>query len=480
MTPIILEGIPELAARAAEKTQVVGDLGQPHTQIVVSGWREPESMVRLKSAQGQRIRLKRCSWSHGIVISECSWEEMSLQGCFSREHGITIERCVIGRLDIREFQGPITLLSCVIDRLIVHQTSRLVLTDSEIASLQVSEVEESLLAVALRGNHAEVQDCGSLSDMAIEIRNGRFHEGLTVTNCENMSISAQELSLGSLTIARTRLRDCCLQNVAIHDGVGVRQVSTSGVLILESSQVDGDMVLEAPTAASLRVELIDFVGSDALTLHGPVQLHLISGTLDGRLRQSGTGADGPQATLDSAFLLNMVEVPEGRIPNTKEAKRITADLLGSDGAHALAVVRRSLVERPREQDQLYFAERCQRAAQPLDAWSSISDAFKRYVLGFGVRLKEPFMALVVGVVATAILMGLAAPPSTRGISPGDHTLAGIAKTLVVAAQLWFNVGVGLPEGLSGPGWAAVAVACTVAGLLLVTTLIGVAIRRLVR
>lgn len=49
-----------------------------------------------------------------------------------------------------------------------------------------------------------------------------------------------------------------------------------------------------------------------------------------------------------------------------------------------------------------------------------------------------------------------------------------------AAQLWFNVGVGLPEGLTGTGWAAFAVACTAAGLVLVTALIGIGIRRLVR
>jgi hypothetical protein len=46
--------------------------------------------------------------------------------------------------------------------------------------------------------------------------------------------------------------------------------------------------------------------------------------------------------------------------------------------------------------------------------------------------------------------------------------------------LWSNSGTGLPNDLKGSGWTAVSVVSASAGLVLLTVLVGVALRKFVR
>src|SRR5262249_41001608 len=95
------------------------------------------------------------------------------------------------------------------------------------------------------------------------------------------------------------------------------------------------------------------------------------------------------------------------------------------------------------------------------------------VLGWGVLILPPARALAVGIILTGlVLTGTGASPA---VEAGD-----LGGAMTLAAALWFNVGPGLPQPLTPTPWSALAVACTAAGLILITVIVGVTIRKLVR
>jgi hypothetical protein len=251
----------------------------------------------------------------------------------------------------------------------------------------------------------------------------------------------------------------------------------SALAVAVSGRCEDVQFTAAPHGGDITVTTDGLVVDGNLDVSGPAAVVLRNTSVRGELTRRPTAA-GYQGALSIAegTVVNAATVPDPPIRSVAAVQRLCRDLLGSDGVRELSILRQSLAGRPDEQDVAYYALRQAEALQapPLLRAGLL---LRGLLLGWGVRLRQPVLTLAGAVLFTAAVIHV-----DGFVRHGERILSGGAygRALGLAAALWFNVGVGLPNELSGGGWTAASVVMSTAGLILITIIVGVALRRLVR
>jgi len=206
-------------------------------------------------------------------------------------------------------------------------------------------------------------------------------------------------------------------------------------------------------------------------------------TQPGEVVLRDTDVDGQVVLPEPAPLYRMtgtttiarIDLPGAALRTTRRMDELAVRTFGETTAAVYRVMRSSFGTRQRlfEEDLCYFLQRTAESKElrPPARWVALY--IYGAVFGWGVRILPPVRALASGIGLTAVALGLMAPPSV--VPDGDP-----GSALTLAGALWLNVGTGLPSRLSSASWSAVAVALTSLGLLLLTVIVGITIRRLVR
>lgn len=454
---------------------------QPHSTVRCHEWRVLDRKVKMEDLRGSVWSITKSTFERGLVVAGARWESLMVRECAAES--VILEDCVIDELDVRELMGRLVLTRCRVLRLRVHDTRRVAATDFDFGTAQISGIERSLRLTHVAGKRMRLEECRGSDELELRIRDAQLREDLLVEDCESISIFLKTSVIRRLSVNRCLLSQFDAAEVEVRgrtslsdlkgDGEASPAVSLGGHFrgSVELSVSKGPITLACTNSGPKRVEGTSIEGD--LTVSGDIRVELLQGRISGTLRAI-SGEVQPRVTLRPQFALERVAVQEDTtIRGVRDARAAGLAILGAADVNALATLRRSLEARPRLQDQVYFAERCLIGSGWLD-W------VKRWVFGYGVRFLEPLGALVLGILVTALVIWALGLRTARYASRGEMPFDGLLSSFVEAAQLWFNVGVGLPAYLSGPGWAAAAVVCTIIGLVLVTTLIGIGIRRLVR
>ncbi|MCD9625266.1 hypothetical protein [Rhabdothermincola salaria] len=472
-TPVVVTGSDELIANW-DRGELV-HFGAPGAQVLrASNWRN-DRLTRVQHLYAAELDVTDAVWRCGLILARSRLDTVSMRRCRSADV-IVIEDCTIDVLDIRELRGGVALNRCQIGQLVVHGAAQIAASDVIATHVRVTDIGDAVDVSALTCETLRIAESSGADTTSVSLVDLKVRDELRLENLTAVNVATRRVTAGAILF-----RDVIAEEVVVADShatrvsvTRLRAAAGKTCPVTIGGSVTSSVEIQAASTDRPAVDLTmrGLRVSGDLLVAGSMHVALETGRVDGTLRRDHVRNSGTTVVADSAFEIATVEVPETRIRNRRQALATATALLGHDGPTALATLRRSLDDRPREQDQVYFAERC---ANGRRGWGRVPELGQRWTFGYGVRLAEPLAFLVGGIILTAVVIGVAAP---EVVGPNDDPSWG--RTVALAAQLWFNVGVGLPEAARGPGWAITAVLLTTLGLVFVTTLIGIGIRRLVR
>lgn len=430
---------------------------------------------------------------------------------------LVLRACQVGRLLLDHCAaGSLLLIECRIDRLEIRNASSvrtIALADCELRSAVLHGVGPTRLTRISVASRAVVSGLRAGLDLRMVTAGELLVAGqlaaspdqLTVTVADSTVLS--DLTVRDLEVANLRLRDCrvsgvlTLHRATVTDELMLEKVRCAGRLVLDGVRsgtpilvrgcalADGvDAVRLAQTGNRPPAARADLVAArfESTTVAGPLSVAVRTGP--DRIVLADTGVTGqlrfPPGSacfrLVGSTTVADVELTARPIRGTRAAEALVAERFGTAGVVELGTVRSALSLRRRstEEDLFYYLQRraeAQATPGPRGWWAR---AVLGGVLGWGVRLRAPLRALLLGIAGTAAavhLVGVLRPPGESLWSA-----PAVGRSVEVAAALWLNVGTGLPNDLDGGGWTAVSDVSAAGGLLLLTVLVGVAIRKLVR
>lgn len=508
-SPRPIESLADLSSASGERTEVCGLTGAE--TVTTQGWRYTAGKLRVKTLRGGTWTTRECTFDAGLVVANAKWEELSFYDCaVGQGQSLTIEDCQVERLDIRGFRGTLALLRCDVGQFIVHGAESVSIRSSNSSSLKFSEIGKLVSLSDVSADTLQMVDCDGPDEFVVQVWRSRIRGHAVLARCTHAKVNWSNSSAGSLNLDKCSM-DASFKEIEVLGQVSWRAVDSPALRPTRvEGLVTGDILIDSSGRQNpLSVEFINFTARRDLHLRGNVIATFTSGSLDGQLQvpchslgdsrvqdlarrtsaadreASRRGPVGdpppypvPRVALGPEFRIDQVLVPEIRIGGRGTARRVATELLGAADVNCLSTLRRGLADRPHDQDQVYFAERCEMMAnQPrwlLRGWA------KRWVFGFGVRFLEPASALCCGILLTWLAIVIAGALGAVSFQGSQSGIGDWPQYGVLAAQMWFNVGAALPEGVTGTLWAAASVCCAAAGLILTTTLIGIGIRRLVR
>lgn len=474
--------------------QAIGGVPRDESLVVSEGTlAEP---VTVQGLHAERVELTSLLAAGQLVLRGCRMDRLVLDHC--AVGSLLLVGCRIGRLEIRNAISirSIALADCELSSALLHGVGDTRLNQVSVATRTVvSGLRASLHLRMLTG--AELLISGQLSAAPDQIT-------MTVAD----STLTSDLAVRDVEVANLRIRECRIGGSAI-----LHRTTVAAELHVVRLRCGGRFVLDGVTCGSPVVirgcELAD--GMNALrlaqarptpsggrpvaavaariegsTVAGP--LSVVVSTPSDRIVLADTSVTGqlrfPPASaryhLVGATAVADVELTAWPIRTVRAAEELVAERFAQSGVTELATMRTALGLRGRsgEEDLLYYLQRRAEARimpGPRGWWARL---VLGGVLGWGVRLRAPIRALATGVATTAVAIYLTG--MLRAAGDGFWSWAAAGRCVGLAAALWFNVGTGLPNDVDGGGWTAVSDASAAFGLVLLTVLVGVAIRKLVR
>lgn len=450
-----------------------------------------------------RVQLREAPLKERTVISGIKMESLVLENVTAREGlhlrhceikylrvmdaylvgGLTIEDCEFGTVDLRSIKSraSIALTRVRLRELNCHAITRMTLNDlSSETTVRLDSIEERLDVHRLRCIALAVENDSLVPDVEY-IRLSRISTAneIELTDINAHSLTAQRLDCHDLIVRRPCIIALSLEDLRVRRLASIVDPSgREGAKTVISGQC-ANLNITGPISRAdneIRVRLSMLVEHD-LKLAGRTNVELTDCHIGGVLERVHQGdADHSRFTLDQNTHVARVAVSARRLRTVRGARSFCRTLLGRDGVRELRLLHRSLTERPVEQDIVYFALR-QAEAGEFGRILRLIYRTRGLLFGWGVLLWPPIRSLLLGILISGI--GIYAQRQLVQ-HEGWLDLADLAWSMALSATFWFNVGVGTPNQLTGTGWATVAVSMAACGIVLVTVIIGVAIRRLVR
>ncbi|AXI76826.1 hypothetical protein [Peterkaempfera bronchialis] len=441
-----------------------------------------------------------------VVADRIAFEQVSLEG------PLTVRSCHIEELVIDHIEADALLVTnSRIGRLTVRNASLgcdITITDTSLVSLDLHScgdvhlqrlrAEQSVRLTALRGsvrvNGSRVAAMALKSQVAsgrlgrprVEINGLHAAEHLSFDDLWLLGLVLHDLDTRELMLKRVRL-DVPLRTTDLRCSDTLR---VNGLVLPAGDSCIADSDIRGPVdVRDLEAQGDQGAAPARLSFRNSTLARLTAGSrapsVIGLRGTSVTGALGlptgrSRYDLDEDSSVGDLELTGQTFRNSDQVLSFLDRAFTEVTAAALETVRAALARRNRnrEVDQLYYLTRQREAA--------LLPRFRRYLvqgvvggfLGWGVRARNPARVLLLGILLTAVCLHLAGP--LHGTGQGFMSASAMVKALVLAVALWLNVGTGAPSQLTSPGWTALAVAFTAAGLLFTTLIVGMVIRKLVR
>ncbi|MFJ4271536.1 hypothetical protein ACIP29_13365 [Streptomyces coelicoflavus] len=455
---------------------------------------EVEADLLLDAVSADRIALERVGVEGALTIRSCHVDELVIDHVEADIILVTNSR--VGRLTVRN--APVRC--------------EVIITDTSLVSLSVHScgatrlervrVEELTQFHAVRGDVRITQ--ARLSALAVrsQITTGRFGRPRVEARALRVreEITFDDLWLFLLDLRDVEAKELNLQRVRLDQPLRATELRCS-----ETVRVNG-LVIPAQNSSTITdstvrdpVEVRDLTscGGDRDRANGAAHLSLDNSTV---MRLTATSPEPTVISLRGSSVTDTLGLPGGGLRYSLDAASSVSDMelagqVFRDGSQIVSFLERSFTDvtgaaleavrsalakrnRNREVDQLYYLARQREAALLPAVRRCVSRGVLGGVLGWGVRARNPFRALVAGILLTTVGLHVAGP--LRDAGQGVTNLGSAAKSLVLAFALWLNIGTGLPSELKTGQWTALAVAFTSAGLLFTTLIVGIVIRKLVR
>lgn len=434
--------------------------------------------------------------AYPVIFSHCRIRHLRVMDALVPD-GISFEDSTIEILDARSWRrGRLGVLRCRLEELRMHAVPEVTIAHSTIrAGVMISDVRARLDLTSVRCGELVIESEQATGEVRIEAYNINVGGSVQVRNVRASTMRFADCDAAEFRIQRVRVPFAALEDCRIRGTIRIHLIASESdaklqLLARAAGEVElrGTWLLGQPNASSvgksgtddawaLVVDGSRFVACDDVQLIGPVRLDLRATRIDGTLRIMPSQEGAGRCVLDEDSAVNAVVVGAKPLRTASDARRTAQALFGAADSTELALLHKSLEGRPDEQDVAYYAQRVAET-RACHGWRRVAGVLRGALLGWGVRLLQPIRALLVGVLATAVV--LHASGASRTADEPLFAIRPVARAFVVGASLWFNVGTGLPFEQHGVGWSAAAVSFTVLGIIFVTVAVGVAIRRLVR
>ena len=438
--------------------------------------------VLIEGLQADRLEIRRLDVQGTLVFRDCFVADLQVTGCGA--DGILLIGCRVERLVVRNLARGTAM------KISGGNFVRIAVHDVVDVSVDATECDSSLIITGVRRqvslDHVTAGSVTIAEQLAVD-------PGAEIVVTDIRVVD--DFEVHDLHLAGIRMSDSRLDRQ-----LWLRRLHLDRELVLENVRCESRLMLDAITCAGpvtfSRCTLLDGVegtrlrrpagGSPVLTFDRSRVGRSMSVTLatqPGEVVLRDTDVDGQVVLPEPAPLYRMtgtttiarIDLPGAALRTTRRMDELAVRTFGETTAAVYRVMRSSFGTRQRlfEEDLCYFLQRTAESKElrPPARWVALY--IYGAVFGWGVRILPPVRALASGIGLTAVALGLMAPPSV--VPDGDP-----GSALTLAGALWLNVGTGLPSRLSSASWSAVAVALTSLGLLLLTVIVGITIRRLVR
>lgn len=438
--------------------------------------------IVIEGLQADRLELANLDVLGSMVLRNCFVSDLQIVACGAE--GVLLIGCRVERLVVRNLVRGTRM------KVSGGDFGRIVIHDVVDVSIDATECGSSLTITGVR-RHVSLDrvTAGSVTiaeQLAVDAEAEVRVTGSRVT--DNFEI--RDLHLAAFRMADSWVdRHMWLRRLTLDRDLTLDDVRCDSCLVLESITCKGPVVLSRCTlrdgieGVRLRRRV---AGGPVLTLDRTrvaTSMSVTVATEPGEVILRDTEVDGqivfpdpaPRYRMTGGTTVARIDVPPDALRSTRRIEDLALRTFGESSAAVYGVMRSSFGSRQRlyEEDLCYFLQRRAEAHDLGLPARWVARYLYGAVFGWGVRILPPVRAMLVGIALTAVVLDLVAPTSV--VPDGD---AGSAVTL--AGALWFNVGTGLPSQLTSAAWSAVAVALTALGLMLLTVIVGITIRRLVR
>jgi hypothetical protein len=447
--------------------------------------RELDEPLVIEGVHADRLELRTVIVDRQVVFRDCAIETLIIERCLSSS--ILLANCRITHLAVRKLPARqnVTITRGHYAGVEIHDVGEISVTDVECTG-------PITITAPRRDIHLERVGAGHLT-IAEHISARSTATRMTLKEVEIVgNLQIRDLHVTGLVFAECSVgRHLLLQRLTVEDTVRMRRLrcmayarmdcltSSATVEIIDSRFNDGldarQMAHRAGNGDQYLVKLVDSTVSRSLQFFvetTPVRILLQDTVIAGRLNFPD---EVTQYVLVGATSISDLDVPSGPMRTTRAIRSFVRQRFGSDDPLGFSTLRAALTARHRiaEGDICYFMQRNAEATDNFWINRLAIRGILGGIFGWGVRWLQPLRTLIIGIVLTGLLLFARDSRSTPAV-------VRLIEDLVLSAALWFNVGTGSPQLLTTTTWAAVATALTAAGLVLITVLVGITIRRLVR
>jgi len=462
--------------------QLVADLGGTLNErsATVLDVYSPEPLT-LEGLTGDRLELDDIDVRGTLVFKNCFFSDLRVSNCAT--DCVVIIGCHIRRITVRKFSPQ-----CVLN---ISDTRCEMVSAHDLPEISADAVvADSAFTVTAVRRRVSIShlDAGSLTigeqlvadAIEVTVTGARIAENLHIHDFHAGSLTVSDTAVGrSLRLRRLAFdRELKLADLECHGRTIIENVSGRNPIQLVRCNLRDDLEGTGLRQLADDMAMLQLVRS---RIGGAVSVTMVSDA--GKVELWETAVNGriafpvlsPRYQMGSGTVVSAIELDAERARSARHIRMLALRCFGETTATAYRVLRVSFAARHRisEEDLCYYLQRDAEARNLARPGRWLHRWLFGGVLGWGVLILPPTRALAVGIILTGlVLTGTGASPA---VEAGD-----LGGAMTLAAALWFNVGTGLPQHLTTTPWSALAVACTAAGLILITVIVGVTIRKLVR
>lgn len=444
--------------------------------------------VTVMNARLERLELHEVLCRGDLTITGCRIDTLEIANLeLARGAAFALHDCVVDTIELRSFSGRgATSIERVRAATIVAHGIRCVsmLACATDDGVTLSRVSGALTLCDIACGELLIRDLDD-DDLSVEI---------TDVSCRR-ELEVHSGSIQTIAMAGTRAEAILIRRLVAHTAQPAVLLSACGVagdltvgaltntkgpaIRIDGVRLSGSLVIgriEVPPDASTIAQLTDsFIAGDmrldVQALDAP-PCQINDTTIGGSLRLAALDAPLDRqrrglVDLQAGSVTDMT-LPAERLRTGADVERLAIRLYGAPTVDGLAALRAALAaqHRPNDEDAVYAVLQDRTA-------SRVRRAALGGVFGWGVRLVPPARMLALLVLATAIVVFVAA--SGHGSLP-ERSLTACLRAL----GLWANVDVKLAHEPTSDAYGVVRVFAGAGGIVFATVLVGIVIRKLVR
>ena len=417
-----------------------------------------------------------------VSVSRClSKKRLTVRGLVARSFlidesrfsdGIIFDSCQIDVLDIRfprQIHPPsVTLINCRLGDGLFRRISDLVLSHCQAKRDLRCEDVHCIDVSSLRSFNFELSMTEKVQDAQIVVDNVRLEDRFSISGYQLERCCIKNAKVSEVRIERTGCQELVISELVCSE----KLVASMGESLISKLKAENlrspEVVLNAPVQSFKLLPVCVSGFSSIKTLRSGLRLkvELVGATWISVLQLYNDG-HGSFVSICEEVNVERLSLAREQFTSIGQLSRFVREVFGDESARSYALMARSIVDDGKGSDLAYYMT--MKRATRASAWSRAYGIFATFCLGWGVRLLPPIVSLFVMYVSSVCLLWWMAPAT-----------ASIFELFVAAAGSWFALGTWVAPWASTPELSLFSVVVGLLGLMYVTLIIGIGIRRLVR